>query len=672
MAAGSARPERDRTSGQSLARAANTNTDLGPIGAGGSRPMLGRRSGSIAADRAKPAARADTCPTTRVPGASVASRAAGGEADALPLQRAKPPPAPQPGADGFQEVRPRAAAKPWAAVAAQALSAAGGHRPVETRNSWEAIGADMDLAEDGPGQAPQEPREGDVAQLAGCTDEDEEGGTAGGDGDHDDDDGGHGDGGVKLDPDQLKQAWMSHCSVVRMLERRGKECPVETLAAARAQRDAAEQRWRAAKRPHPLFKRLRWAEADLRDAEAKERAHRDELEEHLAQSARRTKELQERLEVDEARTARKRQAVTDLHREGAMHTCQGSERAARVAIEGLSSDITPALESIINQLGKGDEPVRKDLRMVVTLVNSVQEVLRDATEKELAARGPAHFNIGDEEVGNAGGGEGGHDGGGGADGGGGTAGGQDGARDVLKGTRWTKAAGNGTWKKATSTSEDAVAEARRMVRARTEANTATAAAAAAAAIGPHSAGGGAAATGAPASGSNENPANTNDLAEAARREQAAAQQQTQRVLQQQQLQADAQRQQEEEVQRQQRMQRQQEELQRHQAAVEQAAAARAAEEARQRAELVASLTPEELARVAELHAQHAAVGSHVFGTAEASHMAGLVQQSQTPTPAEGTWDDAEMQREADRIMEMSPEELAAWDRGQQDMSAAGL
>ncbi len=61
--------------------------------------------------------------------------------------------------------------------------------------------------------------------------------------------------------EDLKQAWLSHCSAVRLLERDGKAVPVELLAAAKEQREAAERKWRAAKRPHPLHKRLRWAEA---------------------------------------------------------------------------------------------------------------------------------------------------------------------------------------------------------------------------------------------------------------------------------------------------------------------------------------------------------------------------------------------------------------------------
>jgi hypothetical protein len=116
-------------------------------------------------------------------------------------------------------------------------------------------------------------------------------------------------------------------------------------------------------------------------------------------------------------------------------------------------------------------------------------------------------------------------------------------------------------------------------------------------------------------------------------------------------------------------------MRRHQAAFEQAAAARAAEEERRRAELLASLTPEELARATELHARNAAVGSQVFGTPAASHMAGLVQQShdlaqaqrqqqaqqqQGPLTSDSNADSAD-RAEVDRLMAMSAEDFAAWD-----------
>jgi hypothetical protein len=159
-------------------------------------------------------------------------------------------------------------------------------------------------------------------------------------------------------------------------------------------------------------------------------------------------------------------------------------------------------------------------------------------------------------------------------------------------------------------------------------------------------------------------ADTNDLGEAARRAERAAQQQFQESLGRQQLQNDPRQLQEEEALRQQRMQQQQLELQKHQAAVEQAAAARAAEESRQREEMVARMSPADLARAAEVHAQQLAVGAHAFGSQPASQVAGLVHQSIVHEAAQEAAQDGSGADE-EFLMSMSPEEFAQWDRSRQ-------
>jgi hypothetical protein len=289
----------------------------------------------------------------------------------------------------------------------------------------------------------------------------------------------------------------------------------------------------------------------------------------------------------------------------------------------------------------------------------------------MAARGPARFDIGDDEAGdihNRGDGAGGD--GGGSTGAG--ARGEDGdtqaAQVAAKGARWKKPSENSPWQRESgTTSHEAVEEARRRVRARTG-NDGDADAGGLGAAGV--ARGDADAAMAHVGGAGGDPAYTNDLAEAARRGQSAAHAQMQQALQQQQLQADASRQAEEEARRQQRAQCQQEEIRRHQAAFEQAAAARAAEEARQRTELLASLTPEELAQASELHARNVAVGSQVFGTPAASYAAGLVQQShelaqqqqqRQQRPHDGVTEaEPNGRTEVDRLMAMSAEEFAEW------------
>ncbi len=117
--------------------------------------------------------------------------------------------------------------------------------------------------------------------------------------------------------------------------------------------------------------------------------------------------------------------------------------------------------------------------------------------------------------------------------------------------------------------------------------------------------------------------------------------------------------------RQQREQRRIEELQHHQAEAQRAAEARAAEEAKQRQQLAASMSPEQLALAAELHAQQMAIGAKAFGTQEAAHMAGLAHQAHVQRAVQDA-EERGRQADADRLMAMSPEDFAQWNRDCQE------
>ncbi len=361
-----------------LAREQRRTAYLGPVGAGGSRPMLGGLG--------------DGCPSVRVPGASVAARS-----EEEGRRRRVAGTEPNDGGGGGN----RAAGGGAAAAAAPAAAP-----PVPTRNSWAEL-AEEDEDDDGDGALACEVDEtGDGAR----------GGGGGGLGDDDDVHGAEGDGSdgheragdAEEGPTEadLKRSWMSHCAVVRKLEKEHPPVPHGVLAAVRGQRDEAERMWRAARTPHPLHKRMRWAEADLRDAEAKERARRTELAEHLEQAARRTREIEDRLATDVARTARKRQALDALHEEGGVRGCPTAERAARIAITGIGTDIAPSLMAIIDRLGDGDESVRQDLQLLSTSLGKLEGVLREGAEQAKLDRRPARYDISDACIGGNGGGRG--------------------------------------------------------------------------------------------------------------------------------------------------------------------------------------------------------------------------------------------------------------------------
>ncbi len=611
-------------SGRGLSASAGPATYLGPIGAGGSRPILGTRAAA--------APRADSCPSQRVPGASVAARAeeARGQHD---------------DDNGWQLARahhsrrtPGAEATPTAAVSVVSSTPAAA---AATRNSWAALFEEEQEERMAEQQRSGEEDHEDVDDDMGTCQADEEGIEY-----HCDD--------AEAGPTEaeLKAAWLDHCAAYRRLEKGQPSAPPGVLAAVRAQRDDAEKAWRAARTPHPLHKRLRWAENELRAAEAKEAARRAELDAHMEETARRTRNLQHMLDVDAARTARKRSALRALHQEGAQDLSVLPEigKAAREAITGIGSDIAPALTAIIEQLGDEHQGIRQDLQLLSTSLGRVEGVLRDAADNELAkvhqrhqhAHHPTIYDISDGATTRGGDARGGGDGSGGGNNGTNRADSamDPGATAPAVAQRWTRQTPNAPWRKsAASSSAGAVEEARQLLRA--------------AAATPR------------ASDPPTSPSQTNDLHVAERLAHEHALRQQQEALQRQQLvQQDSEVAAVEEQRRLQRERCRAEELHRHQEAAQRAAMAAAAEDARHKEERWASLSPEEREQAKRLHEQQAAVGAHVFGSQAAGQLAGLVHQSHVQESVLGKashgagWDEEEVQQ----LMGMSPEDFARWDQ----------
>jgi hypothetical protein len=299
------------------------------------------------------------------------------------------------------------------------------------------------------------------------------------------------------------------------------------------------------------------------------------------------------------------------------------------------------VERLRTPIGDDLEAIREELRLVAQSASRVEEVLRDAAGQATAPCMPTHFDISGAATGNQDGGDGPATMG---DGGGGDG---DGHATHAFASRWTRQAEHGPWKKSGS-SKAALGEG------------ASSSSSGSPGLGMHGA-----AAAVPL------PANTNDLAEAERRAHLAAQQQLALSQQHQQQRKDEQQLQEEEQERQRRAQLQQDELQRHQAATQRAAEARAAEEAKQRQALIDSMSPEELARAAELHAQQAAVGMQTFGTQSAGQAAGLVFQQHVRGVARAAAEEGD-QADVDLLMSMSPEQVAEWDRNRHNTEHGGV
>ncbi len=487
------------------------------------------------------------------------------------------------------------------------------------------------------------------------------------------------------DERELRLQWDEHVRACRRLER-DPAMPASIVSKARALRDEAERRWRAARTPHPLSKRTRWAGADLRAAEEREAAQRKELQLHLDEAARRTRELEARVQVAADRTARKRAALQELLAEGVPAGVPEQDKwpmaLAATAVTGIAQSIAPPLAAAIERLsspleGDAAEGVRQELQLAAASLGNLEQLLRGRLlpTAPLGAAAP-HYDISGGDVdGDAG--EAGEDARDGGDNkrravparGTGAA-----SASTTPATRWTKAAGSAPWTR-TDSSAMAVEEARRLLgpgscgAAAATIGVAQQRGQASAAASDPSGGGSADASAAAAAATMDRSAYTNDLAIAEQRAREASEAQMRQALHHQQLQQTMEQQQLEEQQRLQRQQRQQEEQRRHQLAMEQAAATRAAEEARQREEAFARMSPEERERAMALHAQHQAVGAQAFGTQAASQLAELVHRSHVQSVARGAAD-GDAEENVAYLMSLSPEEFAEYEN--QQMGGGGM
>ncbi len=428
-AAGGASPARAAGGGGAPAAAVRGDAYLGPRGANGSRPLLGRRAASPPAAAA--AGGGTAC------GRGPAQRQASG-GNLFP-PRAPPTLAKASVADddGFQTVtrgvRPRVGSPPPARGQATAVCGNGGG-DLGSSPSWADVarrapqpaaldddgGGEDDLDMDGDDGVGYRDNHDDADGLTDYNEEEGEGGV---------DDGGEADGGEDhpgADVEVLRAEWEKARLAHRRLER-SSDMPPALVAEARRQRDAAEERWRAAKQPHPLHKRLRWAQRDLDAALLKQRTHQEEMERELRQMAERTSFLHDRAAVDEERTSRRRRALQELHNVGGSSappapTTSDSECAARAAVQGIQQELGPSLCAIADKVEDGS-PAWTELQAAMSTLSQVQAVLLRACNADCARRvmadghppaddaggSPACFDIsgGGSDAGGARGGQGG-------------------------------------------------------------------------------------------------------------------------------------------------------------------------------------------------------------------------------------------------------------------------
>ncbi len=337
----------------------------GPVGAGGSRPLLGggtSRGGSVA--------REDRPPSYRVPGASLAAKAA--------VARAASPSAPTAAQHGARRKGPGAPGRGGeASQEEKQLSdddGDDGFRRVQRRRGRNGGGAKGDQ-----GQADAQ-RAGDVDMDMDLDDSVEP--ADGGDGDLDeaDDD-------VPEEapgPTELRQLWQQEVGVVKRLARQGLSADHPAMVAAIAARDGAEAKWREAKAPAPLATRLGWAQKKLDRAITIQAGTRQEMQDLERQFNENMADLQARMAEDSARVRTRRQQLETIQAEAGggapTQRIPGADgEAVRKACDTLRQEVAPALAALAEQLGTGTD-AWATVNGLLARLSASQQVMDKAAE----------------------------------------------------------------------------------------------------------------------------------------------------------------------------------------------------------------------------------------------------------------------------------------------------
>ncbi len=211
-----------------------------------------------------------------------------------------------------------------------------------------------------------------------------------------DDVGVDGEGGAEVaDPRQLRSAYEEHARAAKDLERRGIHGPaLETLRAAR---DAAERRWREAKPPAPLSKRLEWADTKLRKAQATLARVRLELDEFDEATERKRAELCRKVQEAQEWCQWRRRQLDDVHGEAAetapgrrgTSVESGGTAEVRQRIRGY---MLPEMQAIMEGVPEGTE-LRERLALFAAGLADAETRLGTPQEVE----GPTCFHMGDDE-----------------------------------------------------------------------------------------------------------------------------------------------------------------------------------------------------------------------------------------------------------------------------------
>ncbi len=374
------RPRSPRGDGATRANGNGGGLQRGPINAEGLRPVLGRRGPSPGRNNGPSNLHHE--PTFRVPGASVAARAAAATTTGVPTAST---------GNRGEQAQGRVVSDGTSTGPGDPVGG-GQHTSDVDADGFQMVhrrGWKKGKMEQGTGNTGGCPAHQAAADKGSGSSDDRGGDGAGGEATA-------GEGGDAPTPTMLHQEWHDEIALVKRLKQQGIADDHPAMRAACSARDTAEQRWRKAKDPTPASVRLSRAQSKLDkaiNAQAETRRAMLDLEKDF-----RGKQavLQARLDEETARVRTRRQQLDEVQEELASDGRGGRARAEQGAavrqVHGaLCNEVAPTIATLIEQLDSAT-PAWAMLNGLLSTLTTSKALL----ERAIPTQGAQAFVISDD------------------------------------------------------------------------------------------------------------------------------------------------------------------------------------------------------------------------------------------------------------------------------------
>ncbi len=211
------------------------------------------------------------------------------------------------------------------------------------------------------------------------------------------------DEGQAEDPATLRKRLEQEEATVKMLARGGMHPQHPAMAAAVATRDHAAEAWRAARKPHPVGKRMGWAQQKYDRAFAALERARGELADFDERINAQREKIVEKMARAREKVGRLREELEELQEEagaevGSTRRGRGGEVLCARLADGMRGTVAPNVAALAAQLDEGSEAHRQVCLLMGHLQGLQNELEAHASGDQEDNDHHQSFNIADDDT----------------------------------------------------------------------------------------------------------------------------------------------------------------------------------------------------------------------------------------------------------------------------------